>query len=125
MLSDDARCLLNTFSNVIRPAIERECGAKVLTAARLLERNLADLVEKAVEWEAATGPDAVARLTEAELPANVVALARKLDRKGVRVGEAARDVPPGNPWTFQHRTVAEVIADERGPNGGPAGGDAA
>lgn len=86
MLSDDARCLLNTFTAIIRPAIERECGAKVLTAARVFERNLVDLVEMAAEWEAAVGPDAVARLTEAELPAKVVRIATVRARKGVRVG---------------------------------------
>ena len=35
-------------------------------------------------------------------------------------GSAARDVPPGAPWAFPHRTMAEVIAAES-----PDDGDAA
>jgi hypothetical protein len=111
MLSDDVRCLLNTFTNIIRPAIERECDRKVLAAARVFERNLADLVETAAEWEATVGPDAVARLTAADQPQKVVRLTPK----------AARDVAPGQPWTFpHHRSLGEVMAASDPSDGGDA-----
>jgi hypothetical protein len=39
----------------------------------------------------------------------------------VEKATAARGVAPGEPWTFRdHRTVAEVIADETAPAAGKA-----
>ena len=32
---------------------------------------------------------------------------------------AARNVPPGERWTFEHRSLAEVIRDEDGAGGAP------
>lgn len=136
MLSDKLRLSLHSFDKVVMPAVEAGCGRKDVAAVRVVRANLADLLDNLVSWERAAGPDAIARLTVADqLPDNVLRLAQVLARKGVRVGMAfvARDVPPGEKWTFDHPSMAEVMAREGktkmlSDDGGPApsdGGDAA
>lgn len=127
MLSDNLRRALTSFDLVVMPAIEAGCGSRDVASARVHRANLADILDNLLAWERAAGPDAIARLTVAdELPDNVLRLAKRLDRQGVRVGVplAARDVKPGEKWTFpEHRTMAEVIADEGKSTSFAADGD--
>lgn len=115
MLSDTLRLVLHSFDKVVMSAMEAGCSRRDVASARVVRANLADVLDNLEAWERCAGPDAIARLTVAdELPDNVLRLAKVLDRRGVRAGmpTAARDVPPGTSWTFQHPTLAEVMAKQ-------------
>jgi len=87
MLSDNLRLALHSFDKVVMPAVEAGCSSREVASARVVRANLADVLANLEAWERAAGPDAIARLTVAdELPDNVLRLAKRLDRRGVRVG---------------------------------------
>lgn len=90
MLSSHLASIINTYRLSLLPRVEAECDRQTNAAARVLLRNMEDLLADLSQWEASAGPASAAHLVAGEaLPANVVAIAKRMAAKGRRAAVPA------------------------------------